>query len=119
MSATNDTLRGCDGGNSLSSGHGLTMPEVTRRIIARFAEAPGPTPPAPVSSTASPPREMSRSTWRKAAPTPTSHAHSASREATVKSHVSDFLLKLGPNSRVQAAIATHETGLVTPARHDK
>ncbi|RKN09363.1 response regulator [Streptomyces radicis] len=99
---------------TVAAGEGLIAPAVTRRLIAEFARSsPAPAPPAP-------------GTGRLAALTPRerevlaqvgaglSNAEIADRlrmaEATVKTHVSRILNKLGLRSRVQAAILAQESG---------
>jgi DNA-binding NarL/FixJ family response regulator len=99
---------------AVAEGQGLIAPEVTRRLIAHFA-----------ASTPDPDRrhELERLTERERevlleVAQGWSNAEIAQRlfieEATVKSHVSSVLLKLGLSSRVQAVILSYETGLVTP-----
>ncbi len=99
---------------SVGAGHGLIAPEVTRRLIARFAEVS----PAAERAAALPelsPREhevllqiaRGRSNAEIAAAL-------VVEESTVKSHVSRLLARLGCASRVQAVILAYETGLVTP-----
>jgi DNA-binding NarL/FixJ family response regulator len=98
---------------AVANGHGLIAPEVTRRLIARFAA----TTPDPARS-----HELERLSERERevlleVAQGRSNGQIARRlfieEATVKSHVSSVLLKLGLHSRVQAVILAYETGLVT------
>ena len=99
---------------AVASGHGLIAPEVTRRLIARFAAAT----PDPARR-----HELERLSEReREVLLEVAHGRSNGQiarrlfieEATVKSHVSSVLLKLGLHSRVQAVILAYETGLVSP-----
>ncbi|WP_375000432.1 response regulator [Aeromicrobium sp. CTD01-1L150] len=103
----------------VAAGDGVVAPEVTRRVLTAFADAPAPDEPSdPLSSARD----------RLAGLTPREHdvltALGAGRsnqqiaaelvitEATAKTHVSRILAKLGCASRVQAAILAREGGLV-------
>ncbi|GAA1951176.1 response regulator [Microbacterium aquimaris] len=121
----------------VAGGDALLAPEVTRRVIARFARTdsstePGPSAPRGAGST-TPTRERSR-TAADAPATPMadltereaevlrlvahalSNAEIAQRlyigEATVKTHVSNVLQKLGARDRVAAVVYAHRHGLV-------
>ncbi len=94
-------------------GHGLIAPEVTRRLIARFAA---------ISPTAERSRllETLSAREREVLVLMASGMSNAEigralwlEEATIKSHVSGLLAKLDLRSRVQAVIFAYETGVVT------
>jgi DNA-binding NarL/FixJ family response regulator len=98
---------------AVGGGQGLIAPEVTRRLIARFAEV-SPRDGTPATEELS---ERERQVLLLVA-----HGHTNAQiaaelmieETTVKTHVSAVLSKLGLERRVQAVIYAYETGLVTP-----
>jgi DNA-binding NarL/FixJ family response regulator len=98
---------------TVARGHGLIAPEVTRRLIARFA-AVSPRERAAGLEDLS---ERERQVLMLVA-----HGHTNAEigrelgveETTVKTHVSAVLAKLGLHRRVEAVIYAYETGLVTP-----
>jgi DNA-binding NarL/FixJ family response regulator len=99
---------------AVANGHGLIAPEVTRRLIAHFAAAaPDPTRRHELERLSQRELEVLREVASGR-----SNGQIARRlfieEATVKSHVSSVLLKLGLHSRVQTVILAYETGLVSP-----
>jgi DNA-binding NarL/FixJ family response regulator len=99
---------------AVANGHGLIAPEVTRRLIARFAATmPDPARRQELEKLSEREREVLLEVAQGR-----SNGQIARRlfieEATVKSHVSSILLKLGLHSRVQAVILAYETGLVSP-----
>ena len=102
---------------SIAGGHALLAPEVTRRVIARFGgesrtstRAVSPVPAAELTARE---QEVLELLARGL-----SDAEIAGRlflgEATVKTHVSRVLTKLGVRDRVQAVVHAYETGLVGP-----
>jgi DNA-binding NarL/FixJ family response regulator len=102
----------------IAAGDALLAPSVTRRLLGQFARTlPGPRfrPASPASLSALTERETEVLRLLAAG---LSNAELAGRlyisEATVKSHVSSLLRKLGLRDRVQAVILAYDTGLVTP-----
>jgi len=97
----------------VAAGNSLFGPEATERLVARFAQQP--TADAARSLDALTDRE--REILRLLA-TGLSNAELAEQlfvsEATVKTHVSSVLRKLGVRDRVQAVIAAYDAGLVQP-----
>lgn len=107
----------------LARGDGLLAPELTRRVIATFAR-PG-DPAAPAGGRARPEVALRDLTPRERevlvlVAGGASNAEIAAElhlgEATVKTHVSRVLAKLGLRDRVQAVVFAYEHGVVRPGR---
>lgn len=102
----------------LAAGDGMLAPEVTRRVVQRYASASTVADGAP---TASAPLELAEPFTDREAEVlalvaeAMSNAEIAARlfigEATVKTHVSRILQKLGARDRVQAVVLAHRYGL--------
>ncbi len=98
----------------IASGDALLDPSVTRRVIEAAAGHPSLKPDVDVFDGLT---EREREVLRHVA-TGLSNAEIASQlylgEATVKTHVSNVLLKLGVRDRVQAVVWAYEKGFVVP-----
>ncbi|MDR1807840.1 MAG: response regulator transcription factor [Propionibacteriaceae bacterium] len=107
---------------AVAGGDAILSPRIARTMIDLFAPAlPGPDAPRPQG--AADPR-LARLTEReievlKVIAEGLSNAEIAQRlflsEATVKTHISRILPKLGLRDRTQAVVLAYETGLVTPS----
>ena len=103
------------GGARVAAGDALLSPEITRRLIADYVRRPRPGSAVPATIAELTSRELDvlgliargRSNAEIAAALFLS-------EATVKTHVTRVLSKLGVRDRVQAVIFAYEAGLVQP-----
>jgi DNA-binding NarL/FixJ family response regulator len=96
---------------TVAAGQGLLDPAVTLRVIAAFAATEPPAPPDPGLQQLTP-REQD---VLRLLAEGLSNAEIAARmylgEATVKTHLSRILMKLGLKTRVQAVVYAYRTGL--------
>jgi DNA-binding NarL/FixJ family response regulator len=100
----------------IAAGDALIAPSVTRRLIAEFAHQPAPTDrPEQLESLTSRERDVLRLLARGM-----SNAEIAAAlflgDATIKTHVSRILAKLGLRDRVQAVVLAYESGLTRPGQ---
>ncbi|MFM9442169.1 response regulator [Streptomyces acidiscabies] len=94
-------------------GAALLDPAVTRRLIDRFTDGPGPLDTARLDRLTPRETEVLRQVARGLSNAEIAGVLGVSAP-TVKDHVSVVLGKLGVRDRVQATIAAYETGLIRP-----
>jgi DNA-binding NarL/FixJ family response regulator len=97
---------------AVARGDGVLAPEITRRVIARLG-APARKPVRPPGLDDLTPRETDvLACLGRGLSNAEISAELVITEATTKTHVSRVLTKLGLRSRVQAAIAAQDAGLI-------
>src|SRR3954468_11745136 len=98
----------------IAAGDALLAPSITRRLIEEFTD-PGPAPPPGLDELTARELDVFRLVAKGL-----SNAEIASDliigEATVKTHVTHVLMKLGLRDRVQAVVVAYETGIAGATR---
>jgi DNA-binding NarL/FixJ family response regulator len=106
-----------EGITAVAAGEALASPSVTRRLIERFVDAPGPAPARPPQLDELTPRESEVLELMARGLSNTELAeHLYLSEKTIKTHVGRILMKLDVRDRVQAVILAYEAGIVVPGR---
>jgi DNA-binding NarL/FixJ family response regulator len=100
--------------NVVAGGSALLSPEVTRTVIARFAGEGRPAEPPPAFAELTTREREVLDRLGRGATNAEIAAELVLGEATVKTHVSSVLLKLGLRDRTQAVVFAYEHGLVRP-----
>ncbi|MFF4710556.1 response regulator [Streptomyces eurythermus] len=100
----------------VGTGDALLAPQITRRLVERYAADAGRTATdVPADLAALTPREREVLTLMGRGLSNTELATELTlSEATVKSHVARIFAKLGLRDRAQAVVVAYETGLVRP-----
>ena len=101
----------------VAAGDALIAPRITRRLIEEFARRPGPAAAAAAHTALGQLTEREREVLELVAKG-LSNAEIAATlyvsHATVKTHVSRLLMKLGARDRAQLVMIAYETGVVMP-----
>jgi DNA-binding NarL/FixJ family response regulator len=104
--------------HAAANGDAMIAPSVTRRLLDEFVRRP---PPVAAADALRPLTERERGVFNCLA-RGMSNSEIAARlflgEATIKTHVSNTLAKLGLRDRVHAVVYAYERGLVTPGSDD-
>ncbi len=102
--------------HTIAAGDALLSPSVTRRVITQFTRMRPATPPAELAALTAREGDVLRLIARGLSNAEIAREIYVS-EATVKTHVTHVLQKLGLRDRVQAVVLAHASGLInTPPR---
>jgi len=104
---------------TVTDGGALLDPTITRRLVGRFAQTLA--ADAATASRLDALTDREREVLHELAKGSSNAEISESLyigAATVKSHVSNILTKLGLRDRAQAVVFAYESGLITPGHHD-
>ncbi len=116
--ATREQLTGAI--RAVCAGETLLAPAITRRLIEDFCRGPAPGPQS--DSSAGGLSEREREVVRLIAAGLSNAEIAASlylSEATIKSHITRILARLGLRDRVQIAVYAYENGIVRPGHGEK